>query len=117
MLTRHWNGEYWYENRATLAQRIKKWFWWQPLKDDTPISLFGHRITFQWFGVDLCTRRWGYFCIRWREREPDPKKLRAIYISPNATPWAATDWYYGAPYGVRQAAEKRTPGEAAPRDP
>lgn len=70
----------------------------------TPISLFGHRATLQWFGVDI--RCFGaYLCIHWRETKYSPAKLR-IYRSRNATPSAAHLWIVGVPREVVSAAEQ-----------
>lgn len=113
MKTHHFNGEYWYEKSGGVLERVKKWFWWQPYKNDTPLSLFGHRITFQYFGVDVSLGT-TYFCLIYRERPDDPKKLLRIYLSPDSTPQSATDWYYGAPLSVQRMAKKRqTPARAA----
>jgi hypothetical protein len=69
----------------------------------TPISLFGHRATLQWFGLDI--RVWGaYLCIHWRETKYGPARLR-IYRSRNATPSAAHLWIRGVPSDVITDAE------------
>ena len=107
MKTVHFNGEYWYENNLSLLERVKKWFLWQPNRKEgileTPISLFGHRITFQPFGVDvsLPTR---YLCIH---RDMPAGKVWRVYLSPNGTPWAATAWLYNPKTEVAIMAKNR----------
>lgn len=77
--------------------RALKWLWWHLRFPGMlgPIGLFGHRLTIQWFGVDVRLRQ-TYLCLRWRESCGTARRWR-LYLSPNATPWAATRWLVGRP--------------------
>jgi hypothetical protein len=121
-LYRH-NGEHWYVDNRSLLKRFRCWLiwiggWekanhsgWQFRRQQigyvppryrwlgvTPVSLFGHRITVQRFGVSIRFRR-GYLCFNHDARH------HYGYFSPNATPWAATMWLYGAPHDVQHAGD------------
>jgi len=62
--------------------------------DPTPISLFGNFLTIQPFGIHISTR-WGYLCWSWRKLMQERPNLGHCYLSPNATPSAATKWFWG----------------------
>ena len=121
MKTKVWNGEYWYFDKRPLLMRVRQWLiwvggWehgnrrdghnqWRPfrysqvdhrwhVKSPTPLSFFGHRITFQWFGVDVRRRR-DYLCWHWRQRSFDRPGKGYAYLSHNATPWGAHHWFWG----------------------
>lgn len=104
MKTWHYNGEYWYEKNKTLLARIKEWVWWQPFKRDTPISLFGHRITFQHFGVQIETPWRERFCLN-RERTREGKWRWYAYLSVDCTPSGATTWLFNPPGEVAEMAK------------
>lgn len=101
METYHWNGEYWYEKTDGVLRRVLRWFIWiggGSIREPTPVSVLGHRMTFysgrRW---DFRTRR-GYLC-----RDRDGR----IFWSPDGTTTRATDWYRGAPDDVVVAALSR----------
>src|SRR5947209_14465728 len=115
MKTVEWNGEYWYENRDPLWQRLLCWLVWPGgwmrtdvagqrrrfafrRRDPTPLSLFGHRFTHFSWGWQL---RVGHGWLVWsnyRRREP-----RKVYWSRDGTPGNATVWFEGAPPEVQAA--------------
>lgn len=72
-------------------------------------KLFGRKVTIygfnaMWLTIQVHTRRWGYVCFRpptWH-----PKFKWSFYVSPNATPWAAT-FAIGA--GVGRDDKRRAP--------
>jgi hypothetical protein len=102
-----WNSEYWYvEDRGVLA-RVVRWFVWSggwdafrgwPLRKRlrphywTPVSLFGHRLTFFGWGARLRLRS-GWWVISGR-------RGRCIYFSPDGAPSGATLWLKGVPADV-----------------
>lgn len=115
MRTLHYNGEYWYERTDGVAMRILDWLVWSgpvyaflrrspgaprslrdAIADPTPVSLFGHRVTFQWFGVDVRTP-WGFLCVH---RDRDGR--RYAYVSRDATPQGARLWLHGAPSHIER---------------
>ena len=61
----------------------------------TPLSLFGHRVTFQWFGftVDL-PGRLTRLCVYWRSGHSGPRIWR-VFLSPDSTSSSATHWFIG----------------------
>ncbi|MDM8310783.1 hypothetical protein QUW36_01805 [Clostridium cadaveris] len=73
------------EYYKTHPYKMKTRFWYTP----TPISLFGHRITIQDFGIYLSTRNRGYLVWNWNDKK--------CYVSPNGTPSNAIKWYFGTP--------------------
>lgn len=124
MKTVRFNGEWWYEDRRSLLTRARQWViriggwerpdrtdgayrtrwafranWgWRGWRDPFPVSLLGHRVTFQSFGVSI--RLGGrYLCWSYR-REPGrmygPLGTGYCYLSRNGTPWAADHWLWGA---------------------
>lgn len=66
-----------------------------------PLALFGHRVVFHHFGIDISRRR-DYLCIHWGHRG---KGDWQIYASRNATPSSAHWWLVGAPSEVQGAAD------------
>lgn len=82
----------------------------------SPLSLFGGRVVFQPFGVDIPTRR-GWLCLHYKIVNPGPKwrKQWYAYRSPNATPRAANRWYFGAPQDVQRQAIEQQQARAARR--
>jgi hypothetical protein len=105
METYHYNGEFWYRDRRSLPGRLRRWLIWvggweQPdgrggaswrfsipwtpeqriRLAPTPVSLFGHRVTFYGWGGNLRLPTGDYLvwsrCDRaWR-----------VYLSPDGTP-------------------------------
>lgn len=121
MKTKVWNGEYWYIDERPLLMRVRHWViriggWernpkrkakseWRivrrsgldkrlRIEDPTPVSLFGHLLTFQWFGVSW-RRRKDYVCWNWRQTMGQRPGKGYAYVSRNATPWAAHYWLWG----------------------
>jgi hypothetical protein len=125
MRTFHHNGEYWYEQTRGPLARLARWVAWfggvetwisgrrrgrdEPLfmpkisdlwrEHLTPIALFGHRVTIQWFGVSFASP-WGRVCIH---RETRDGELRG-YISRNGTPSSAHVWLFNPPAAVVRSA-------------
>lgn len=121
-----WNGEYWYEDEG-LARRAVKWVAWfggweahspkrpwvgmagrtwtlrERLGMLTPVSLFGHRITFYGWGWQVRLRG-GSLVFS--------KQEGSVYFSPDGTPSSATIWFKGAPREVRAAAEAHAEEQA-----
>jgi len=118
MSSYRWNGEYWYEDEG-LPRRALKWVAWfggwqahspkrawslrrRTLGERlapgmlTPVSLFGHRITF--FGWGWQVRLRGGYLVRGQEG--------GLYFSPDGTPSSATIWFKGAPAHVLAAAQE-----------
>jgi hypothetical protein len=116
MSAHRFNGECWYEDEG-LPRRALKWVAWfggweahspkrewslrrrslrERLKPGmiTPVSLFGHRITFFGWGWQLRLR--GGYLVRGSEGR--------VYFSPDGTPHSATIWFKGAPEDVEKAA-------------
>lgn len=117
MRTYHDNGEYWYYKDWTVSHRIRHWFiwlggwekpngegWWfrypsGSWKRPYPVSLLGHRVTFQPWGWSVRTRH-GYLCYSTEQGH------RKFYTSPDGTPDSAHTWFFGAPSDVVQAADE-----------
>jgi hypothetical protein len=118
MKTYHWNGERWYLRDWSIFHRIRDWFVWvggwetangkgwrlfipcgnrRIMMSPTPVSLFGHRITFYGWGWNIRTRT-GWLVYT---RRPE----RSLYHSTDGTPRGATVWYIGTPYDIRAEAE------------
>lgn len=99
-----WNGEKWWVDDRPVWRRILRWVAWfggweahspklngaskRPLRKRlrmlTPVSLFGHRITFYGWGWQV-RRRGGWWV----------KSRNGVYWSPNGTPSEATIWFRG----------------------
>lgn len=120
MRTLRWNGKTWYVDNRSLAKRIRRWFFWiggweransagwdfrrddGSLRDPTPMSFFGHKITYfgGWLQVHLRGR---YFVWNWRipAHGPDPngdgwaRGKGYAYLSRNGTPSGAHYWLWG----------------------
>lgn len=125
MRTIRHNGEYWYEDRRSLWLRVRNWFiwiggWektnhrtgehqWKPVTrwtDPFPLSLFGHRITFQSFGLRI-RLGWRYFCWSYRKKPGymyGPIGIGYAYLSRDGTPHSAHHWLWGIDkwYGARE---------------
>lgn len=120
MRTFHHNGEYWYEQTDGPFARLARWVAWfggfetwllarrrgkipttfADLRHHVyPISLFGHRISFQAFGVDVRTP-WGFLCLH---RDLATGRPYA-YISRDATPQNAHAWLLNPPPAVVRSA-------------
>lgn len=106
-LTR-WNGEYWYEDRRPIWRHIVEWFVWVGGSRKyglTPISLFGHRVTF--FGWGWNARINGGYLVR-VTRGVD----KGMYWSPDGTPTHATVWFSkpsgSSAYGLREIKKVRS---------
>ena len=120
MKTYHWNGENWYKRDWSILHRIRCWLIWvggwekangagwapfikfingkRKLRDITPISFFGHRITFFGWGGQIRYR--GQYLVWTRE-----DGYWEIFISPNGTPSRAIMWLRGVPYPILHAIE------------
>jgi hypothetical protein len=70
----------------------------------TPVSLFGHRVTIQPFGVSFSTDR-GHLCF-YRGQGVAASRGWYVYLSPDATPSSATRWYHNPPAEVLRAVEE-----------
>jgi hypothetical protein len=97
MKTLKYNGEYWYTDERSLWKRVRQWVIWvggwekangkgwqftidygnrKGLMNPTPISLFGHAITFYGWGWQIHLWKMGYFvCTK-----------SGMYISSDGTP-------------------------------
>lgn len=54
MRTRHWNGEYWYENRESIRRRVGRWLiWWGGWESSSPA-------TYDENGLRISKRRWRF---------------------------------------------------------
>jgi hypothetical protein len=93
------------------GHRSRRWAVWHSL---TPLSLFGHKITFQSFGFHISTRR-GYLCVSWPPHTSPGAAGWRVYWSPNATPSSATWWLSGAPREVQRDADLTCLEHAADR--
>ena len=80
------NGKGWRFYLNSTRQGKPHRIWLGP----TPVSLFGHHITFFTWGFQVALRH-DYLVIVWRP-------YRACYFSPNGTPWAATRRFWGRDY-------------------
>ena len=115
MRTVRFNGEYWYEDRRSLWLRLRNWLiwiggWertdhktgkheWRPVSrwsDPFPLSLFGHRITFQPFGVSV---KLPHTRFNWSYRKSGanygPLGVGYAYFSRDGTPRSADHWLWG----------------------
>jgi len=119
MKTYRWNGEYWYHDKRNWLKRARQWLIWlggwekangagwrvfwsykRKLKPPTPVSLFGHRITwYGWGGQIRLGRGWLVYA-----RRPSAEGRR-LYISKDGTPGGAFVWYIGVPADVVSDAE------------
>ena len=125
MRTYHWNGEFWYRRDWSLFHRIRNWFIWiggwekangegweifhktfqgWRIWDPTPISLFGHRVTFfgNWWQMRT---HLGYLTV---------SRVHA-YISRDGTTSTATIFYWGAPPDIVRQVQERESDEAFKR--
>ena len=91
-LTR-WNGERWYVDNRSIWRHIFEWFVWVG-GHPTPVSLFGHRVTFFGWGVQV--QIGGGYLVRVTRGG-----WRGMYWSPDGTPTHATVWFSHAPQEVR----------------
>jgi len=94
-------------DRILLSIRANQDLGWAAgvLRAFTPISLFGHRITVQWFGV---TVRWfgTYACLHHKGGSHVPSREWYAYLSDDSTPSQAHVWFYGAPIDIARSANK-----------
>jgi hypothetical protein len=118
MKTYHHNSEYWYECNWSLFHRVRHWVIWiggwekangkgwelfrkygrrWRLVDPTPVSLFGHRVTFLGHGGHIRLPR--TYLVWSRAGHP-----LCIYLSPDGTTARATTWIYNAPHEVKSKA-------------
>lgn len=112
MITLKWNGEYWYEDRTPLWNRIASWLLWigGTRQSPTPVSILGHRVTVYDWGASARLPNGDSLVVSWcgvaRERRwrSEPAEM---YISPNGTPGKAHTWFIGAPRDVRELATSR----------
>lgn len=117
MKTLKHNGENWYIDTRSAFKRARQWLCWiggwekangagwtiprAAIKLDgyleslTPVSLLGHRVTFQWFGVDIRIRGRGILCWHWKQRRFERAGKGYAYFSRNGTPSEATRWFWG----------------------
>ena len=117
MKTYHWNHEEnrWYMRDWNLFHHLRHWFVWvggwekangagwnffyrgangkRRLLSPTPISLFGHRITFYGWGWQIRVGK------RWLVASKAGHPLQ-VYLSPDGTPSGATSWWYGTPHEI-----------------
>lgn len=121
MITLKWNGEYWYEDRTPLLSRIATWLIWigGTQTSPTPISVFGHRVTFYGWGANVRFPSGDLLVISWCGLDPKRwwrSKPASVYVSPNGTPDRAHTWLVGAPREVREAAALKAGRRAAMRN-
>jgi hypothetical protein len=98
----------WFKWLAAGAPRDATGVW-----DPLPVSLFGHRMTIQPFGVSFSTDR-GHLCF-YRGEGVAASRGWYVYLSPDGTPSSATRWYYNPPAEVVRAVEEYE-RKAAERD-
>ena len=103
MTTIEHNGENWYTDKRSIARRCLEWIWSKPRKALTPMSFFGHRLTFYGWGADLKTSRGSLVVSRPHGHSPNWR----AYHSANGTPDQAFTWFFGAPREVREQAASR----------
>src|ERR1700748_849595 len=118
MVTMKWNGEHWYEDRTPLLSRIATWLIWigGTRKSPTPVSLLGHRVTFQSWGASLRLPGGDWLVVAWDGVDPSQWwrcKPTAVYVSSNGTPDRAHIWLIGAPREVREAAVAKAGSRSA----
>lgn len=109
MNTIKWNGEYWYEDHTPLWNRIATWLLWigGTWRDPAPLSLFGHRVTYLSWGLEMRLPGNDLLVVSWCGRPPAEyfrSKPESVYVSPDGTPGRAHTWIIGAPREVREAA-------------
>ena len=116
MKTYHRTDEGWYMQDWSLFHRLRDWFIWvggwekangggwriflktpsgRLRMPPTPVSLFGRRITFHRWWVDIRLRK-GWLVV----------SKTCAYLSPDATPSAATAWYFGTPPDIKAKASR-----------
>lgn len=119
MRTLKFNGEFWYEDRTPLLERIATWIIWiggwrvfrerpvfgrRKLSYLTPISLLGHRVTFFDWGAQVRVPSGDHLVVVWRSGHIDTPY---VYVSADGTPSRAHTWLYGAPGAIERAAAMR----------
>lgn len=119
MKTYSFNGEIWYVDARPMWTRIRRWLacvGMRELKNGrlanegevTPLSLFGHRITFfgHWFQVRT---PWGWLVVRFKRTENGKltREVESAYLSNNGTPGCAHTWFVGAPADLVKHIENR----------
>lgn len=123
MRLHRFNGEHWYVDERPVWRRVLRWAFWPggwetfspkrpwrrpgdagwslrerlTLDKLSPMSLFGHRITYYGWGIQWDSR-WGYWVAVW---QPGPLH---IYLSANGTPSEAHVWLVRPPWDVTHAA-------------
>lgn len=122
MRTLSFNGEFWYEDRTPLLKRIARWCIWfggwethrnggwpllKRLRQEmiSPVSLFGHRLTYFGHWADMKLPGHGILVVNWRERY--------AFISRDGTPDSAHTWLYGWPRHVERMAMRRMSVDSA----
>lgn len=125
MKTYKHNGEYWYVDARSPFKRVRNWLIWfggwekadgagWKIRRDSPrggiygprpVSILGHRVTFfgSWFDVRLPHT---ILVVRLRAGYDGGPYA---YLSRDGTSSRAHHWLFGAPRGVRKAAERRDP--------
>jgi len=110
MRTLKYNGEFWYEDTTALWARVLTWVFWMggPSGNRTPISLFGHFVTFYDWGMDVRTPE-GRLVVSWLGLSRDIRwrsKPAEVYISKDGTPGRAHIWIVGASREIINLANK-----------
>lgn len=128
MLTYHWNGECWYLRRWSALHHLRNWLIWiggweepngegwsllfdgwrdtwtraRQWKSPTPVSVFGHRVTWFGWGLNVKLPGGGWLVVVWRTGGAPWR----VYLSHNGTPSEAWCWISGAPREVVDACER-----------
>ena len=113
------NGVTWYIDDRPLWSRIRRWVACVGLRElkngglswegeITPLSLFGHRITFfgHWFQAQT---PWGWLIVKFARTETGrmTRHLEEVFISHNGTPGCAHTWLVGTPPAIVKHCETR----------